>query len=146
MAILGIFGLTPPLIFGATPIGANVFQDFEKELKIRFVEHEIHLGQSIIEYTGINAVEIKFKMIFTQSFTTPADMGILILETMAQQAQPQPLIIGAIPVASGLSTFVITNLKNAVRYWDGAGGIIACTVDVTLKQAGGVSIGGFQLL
>lgn len=143
--MIGIFGTTPPLIFGASPLGLLTFSDFEKTCKARFITHEIHLQKPIVEYTGPDLKEIRFKMNFLAPFTTPPAAGILLLETFLASGSPQPLIIGALPVASGLSQFVIKELKEVVQWWGPSGSIIGASVEVELLEYGAISLFGITL-
>lgn len=143
--MIGIFGLTPPLVFGASPLGLLTFSDFEKTCRARYIEHEVHLQRPIVEFVGPELKQIRFKMNFLAPFTTPPDLGILALETMLELAQPQPLIIGALPVASGLSQFVLREMRVSVKWWGAQGAMIGASCDVDLLEYSSLSIGGFSI-
>jgi hypothetical protein len=152
--MIGIFGLTPPIVFGSGPTGIMTFDNFQKITKQRFAVHDVHLQTPIVEYTGPDLTQVTFTMNFMYSnpqITTPPNEGIAQLEALQGSGQPQPLIIGCVPVGSGMSTFVIEELLTAVKYWGPGGTVMGASVTVKLLQYGSLlnslgipSIAGFS--
>ena len=133
--MIGVFGLTPPIIFGASPLGTVTFEDMSKTQEARWADHEVHLSLPLSEFIGPNLSEIEFTMNFIQGWTMDPTLGIIAVETAINLSLPGPLIIGLKPMGRGMSLFTIRSIVEKPKFFQpNNGSILAATIGVKLKE------------
>jgi phage protein U len=119
--------------------GGSVFtyKHVEETSKVKFAEHPILEGLSIVEWTGHDCDRVTIQCYFVDGWTEDPTVGVLEFKTAKDTATAYPLILGTTPLGHGLiSQFVIEQMHSKYTRFSPTGSPIEATVDITFLEAG----------
>jgi Phage P2 GpU len=131
MALVGTFGA---LVFEASGARVHTFSDLRINTQNRFAQHDVHLEVPILEYVGSGLSEVSFAMNFNKQWGSDPTASLIVLRGYLKLGFPSPLLVGMRPVTLGTNMFVVTQLAEEHKFFDGAGVLFGAAVDVQLKE------------
>lgn len=126
-----ILGTLGPLVFVSSTNYLNTFSDLKRKRKRRYADHQIIGQKPQLQDIGQDNDSITLKMRFELGLTVLAPQAaILALGQMQERSWVIPLVIG--PHYFGF--FIIEDLEEDFKSFDGMGRMIVLETSVTLKE------------
>jgi hypothetical protein len=131
MATEGILG---SIAFGKTRGAIRTFYKIDRKYKGRFPKHNIHLQKPLTAWAGNDLIEITLQMNLNAAWCSDPVPILAEFHFYHENAIAAPFLVGARPMAPGLSLFVITELSEGHEHWLHRGRLIKVTLDLTLEE------------
>jgi phage protein U len=128
MAEIGKFG---PVAFVVAAKQVQTFEQMEWQSAASFAEHKRHMHGPLLEFTGLEADQMKFTMLLTAYLGTNPIKLIAALLDMERAGTPDILVIG--PKAYGRGRWVIVKSSRVMDRFNSRGELLSARVSVELK-------------
>ena len=132
MASIGSLGDT---VFVASDRTVRTINDFKREAKARLSSHPIIGSKPLIEFLGPDLQTVSFTMKFTTMCGVNPKTEYEKLLKHCEAGDVLQLILNGQPV--GENKWIITEVSEAVNYFDGHGKIISATATISLQEYAG---------
>jgi phage protein U len=131
MGMTGLYGTVP---FVASSLMTQTYSDLSRKYPARWHQHDVHLQMPIMEYTGPGLVEVEFTMALSTRWGVNPHITLALLHQYHNNALAAVLFMSGRLMGPGQSRFVITDLDEKHKYFNGWGVLIAAEVSVKMKQ------------
>ena len=128
MATIGTLG---DIVFSVSKRQVRTFENMVWEGSAQYAEHNRHLQDVLLEFTGTDPDTITFKMYFSAFLGVNPTAEIVKLLTAKRTGRILRLVIGS--RAYGKHRWVITKTSKALERFDHEGNLIVARVTVSLK-------------
>lgn len=125
--MIGSYGT---ITFKVTEKEIKIFNDFSISRKARYVAHERINNKPLLQFMGLDADSISFKMQLVQGLTGDVSDDLKTLQDMFKKAEVHPLFLGQ----KKLGSFVIESMNEAYRMMDNLGNLEIVNVSLSLKE------------
>ncbi len=129
MAIIGGWG---GMVFKVSDKEINTFKGLKWNSGAKFTEHQIHLKEPLLEFTGPESETITFTMIFSAYLGVNPIKEIDKLLLATRKGEAHRLVIGS--KTYGKSKWVIVKLSTNLEKYDGSGNLVHASVSVNMKS------------
>jgi phage protein U len=133
MAVIGTLGTD--IVFSVSRRQVKTFDGLVWESSVKYAEHDRHLKDTLLEYTGLDADTITFSVLFSVFLGVDPLQELIKLLNAERQGRVMRLVIG--PKAYGTNKWVITKTSKNLQRFDNKGNLLAAKVDITLKAYAG---------
>lgn len=130
MAVIGRLG---NITFAVSKKKIKTFNEMNWTLSPKIATHERHLKTDLIEFTGLNAEEMKFDMILSVFLGVTPNKELKKLIKATRECKSMALTIGK--KKYGRYKWVISNLSIQLQKFDNKGNLLHCKVSVSLKES-----------
>lgn len=130
MATIGALG---DIAFSVSPNVVKTFDGLKRSVTPKFANHNRHLKETLLEYTGNDPDKISFSMFFSAFLGVDPKSEISKLETAARAGRIMHLVIGR----QSFGNWVITGLSSSYEHIDNKGNILVAKADISLTAYAG---------
>lgn len=130
MARFGAWG--KDFVFEVSSFRILTFSGYKRKTAHRYVKHEIMNYKPKLESVGNDLEEVELTIKFMKTLGVDPAAEVEKLRKMLIAAECNYLIIGTEVIGNCL--FVLEEISETVDTWDGAGKILASTVNVKFKE------------
>ena len=127
MAVIGSLG---DIIFSVSSNKVNTFDAMKWESSAQYAEHNRHLKDVLLEFTGTDADKISFSMYFSVFLGVNPIAEITKLLNAERTGRVMRLVIGN--KAYGKHRWVIASASKALERFDSKGNMLIARVNVSL--------------
>lgn len=129
---MGKIGCLGDVIFTVSNDHVLTIENMQWKSGANYQEHDRHLKDPALEYTGMRADEISFDIHLSKNLGVDVLEQIVTLFQYEREGRLLPLVLGR--KAYGKYRWVITDTNRKMTYFDGAGNMT--TADVSLQLRG----------
>lgn len=128
MPKVGSLGDIPFLVDSSTVIALN---NLQWSGSVRYGEHRLHLGPTLLEYTGQEPMGGSFDL------TLSSELGVNVMSLLdkidkyTNRGKVMPLVVGSSSIGR---RWIIKSYKASAKYYDKRGNISVAVVSITLMQ------------
>lgn len=133
MAVIGTLGTD--IVFSVSRKQVKTFDGLTWDSSVRYAEHDRHLKDTLLEYTGLEADTISFSVLFSIFLGVDPMQEIIKLLTAEREGRVMRLVIGS--KAYGKNKWVITKTSKNLQRFDNRGNLLAAKVEISLKAYAG---------
>lgn len=130
MATIGALG---NVVFSVSPNVVKTFDGFKRSVSPKFANHNRHLKETLLEYTGNDPDKISFSMMFSVFLGTDPQTELSKLRAAARAGRIMHLVIGR----ESFGNWVITGLSSTRERIDNKGNTLVATADISLTAYAG---------
>lgn len=127
MAVVGCLG---DIVFSVSSNQVRTFNNMKWESSTQYAQHNRHLQDVLLEYTGTNPDTISFSMFFSKFCGVDPILEITKIIDAERKGEIMRLVIGN--KTYGKYKWVITKSSKALNYFDGHGNLQGASIDVSL--------------
>lgn len=127
-----IVGSWGTIVFEVSSFRVRTFDDFKRASSSRWATHEVINKKQVLEFLGPSIESVSFTMLLNTSFGINPGNELKRLREMRDGGKNYPLILA--DAAVGDNNWVLKNLEENVKKFDGFGNIISVSVSVTLEE------------
>lgn len=128
MAVIGSLG---DIVFSVSDSEVKTFTALKWDSSAKYANHDRHLKDTLLEFTGTEADTISFSMFFSAFLgVSPIEEVVKLLDA-ERRGDVMRLVIG--PKAYGKNKWVITGTSKSLENFDNRGNLLVAKVDVSLK-------------
>ena len=127
MATIGTLG---DIVFSVSRNKVNTFDGLKWDSSAQYAQHNRHLRDVLLEFTGTDADKISFAMFFSVFLGVDPMAEIVKLLNAERSGRVMRLVIGA--KAYGKHRWVITGTSKALERFDNKGNLLTASVNVSL--------------
>ena len=117
-------------LLGDMPLSLISVAQLDSRHSANYAEHALLDGKPRLQWLGDSLDELTLKLLFHRQFCDPK-LEVLVLKQALARHAAQPLVLGN---GDHLGWFVITDLSIASQQTADDGTLLACEVDLTLKE------------
>ena len=128
MAVIGALG---EIIFSVSSKEVKTFDNAKWSSSARYGEHDRHLNDTLLEFTGNDPDDFSFTMMFSAFLGVDPMVEIDKLLTVKRNGIAMRLVIGT--KGYGKYRWVITKTKFELERFDNRGNLLEAGIAVTLK-------------
>src|SRR5262245_57981614 len=131
---MAVEGLYATIVFGKALGRIETFHEIEREFKGRYGSHMVHLRKPLLEWAGPDLVKIEMKINLNAAWCGDPNRLLNEWHYLWENGIAAPLVIGGQPMASGLSMFVIANIRELHKHWLVGGRLIAVELAIEFQE------------
>ena len=132
---MGTIGTLGDIVFSVSRNQVNTFDGLKWESSAQYAQHNRHLLDVLLEFTGTDADKISFSMLFSVFLGVNPMAEITKLLNAERNGRVMRLVIGN--KAYGRHRWVITNTSKALERFDNRGNLLVAKVNVSLMAYAG---------
>jgi len=132
MATLGTLG---NIVFSVSSTQVKTFDDMSWSSSAQYAQHNRHMRDVLLEFTGTNADTISFTMHFSAFLGVNPTAEIIKLLNAERSGEIMRLVIGK--RAYGKHRWVITQTRKDLETFDNKGNLLIARVNVSLMAYSG---------
>ena len=127
-----VIGVLGEVVFETSSFKVNTFDDYKRDTKAKYAEHELIGLPGKLEYLHRDLEEISFTMTLHRELGTDPTEETQKLRDSCKEGIADYLIIANHAV--GENPWVIESLSEDVLYFDGEGKVLANKLNIRLKE------------
>lgn len=128
---VGCFG---DVLFSVSEDVVKTISNFEWQVKAKYGVHDIHLGESLVEFTGVDAAPLKFTITLSEDLGVDPMTEIGALLKYVRNGRQAGLVLGG--HAYGTGKWIMTEVVVKGTHGGGAGKLRTATVSVSMLPVG----------